>query len=67
MTAFDDKSDEKPDPAAWLPQAHFGFHGNPLPPPTEDTEEDPDDEELAVTPPEVVMILGWDPLDEDDK
>ena len=59
-------TDGKPDPGAWLPMAHFGFVGNPLPAVTEDTEEDPDDEELAETPPEVVMILGWDPLDDDE-
>ena len=53
-------------PGAWLPMAHFGFVGNPLPPLTEDTDEDLDDEELAETPPEVVMILGWDPLDDDE-
>ena len=33
-----------------------------------DTDPDPDDEELPVTPPDVVAILGFDPLDwEDDE
>ena len=57
---------DKPDPGAWLPMVHFGFVGNPLPPLAADTEEDPDDELLAVTPPEVIMMLGFDPLDDDE-
>ena len=58
-------SDDKPKPGAWLPMAHFGFYGNPLPAMVDDPDPDPDDEELTVTPPEVVMILGFDPLDDE--
>lgn len=49
--------------AMWLTQAHFGTVGAPLPAPAADL--DPDDELLAVTPPDVVMFLGFDPLHED--
>lgn len=59
--------EDKADPASWLPMAYFGSTTTPLPAVTEDTEEDPDDEELAETPPEVVMILGFDPLDNDEE
>lgn len=45
--------------ALWLMQAHFGV-GTPLPASAVDL--DPDDEELPVTPPDVVTALGFDPL-----
>lgn len=48
-----DKNDVK-----WLPQAHFSGPGESL---TEDDFPD-DDEELAETPSDVVMMLGFDPM-----
>ena len=44
---------------------HFGYVGKPLPDwRTElDEYEDPDDEELAETPADVILILGFDPKD----
>ena len=48
------------------PMAHFGTADTPLPPVTADFDDpDPDDEELDVTPPGVVMMLGFDPKDVD--
>ena len=50
------------DPLEWLPKAYFGWVGNPDPGQPYD-DHDPDDEELDVTPPDVVMMLGFDPLE----
>jgi len=47
--------------AMWLPQAHFGYVGAPVPAPAADPEPDPDDELLPETPPDVVAQLGFDP------
>lgn len=44
----------------WLPFAHFGSVGAPLPDPEDGEEEDPDDEERD-TPPDVIAMLGFDP------
>ncbi len=54
--------DPPPDVPHWLPQAHFGYVGAPLSGVPYD-DEDPDDELLAVTPPDVVAMLGFDPLE----
>jgi hypothetical protein len=50
-----------------LPMAHFGAVGTPLPDPRIDPDGDfdPDDEELPESPPDVVMMLGFDPKDMD--
>ena len=66
-----DKAPAQPAPAAeapdWLPDAHFGSVAEvPEAPPAPDDDEDPDDELLDETPPEVVMILGFDPALEDE-
>ena len=46
----------------WLPDAHFGTATSPLPAPIPaDKDVDPDDERLDHTPPDVVMMLGFDP------
>ena len=48
---------------------HVGEAGAPIKPWREvldPNDEDPDDEQLAVTPPDVVAALGFDPLDEDE-
>ncbi len=54
---------ETPDPASWLPQAHFGFVGNPLPDPKDydPGDDDSEDNEDAPTPPDVVLALRFDP------
>jgi hypothetical protein len=59
----DEKKDDAAEPNAWLPQAHFGTVGMPLPPLSgDDDSEDPDDEPLpGGTPPDVIMMLGFDP------
>ncbi len=46
--------------AIWLTQAHFGMVGAPLPVSAVDL--GPDDELLDVTPPDISMALGFDPL-----
>jgi len=71
-TEKQDVDNDAPDPAAWLPKCYFGSVDTPLPHPSEDTSEDPDDELLAVTPPDVIWMLGFVPReldneDEDDK
>lgn len=49
-----------------LPMAHFGPVGTPLPDESDWTDDpDPDDEELDETPPDVIAMLGFDPLDEE--
>lgn len=51
-----------------LGDVHFGFVGNPLPDWREgeiENDEDPDDEELTVSDPGLVAILGIDPRDID--
>ena len=52
-----------------LPDVHFVQPGTALdsaePNWRKDDDPDPDDEELPKTPPHVVMMLGFDPLDED--
>lgn len=55
-------------PLLWLPDAHWGTATTPLPPVTADDPDDtdPDDELLAVTPPDVVAMLGFDPLTDPD-
>jgi hypothetical protein len=45
-----------------LPMAQSGDVNEPLPPAAEDVEPDPDDDLLPVTPPDVVAMLGFDPL-----
>jgi len=49
-----------------FPNAHWGNIGNPLPDwRAIDQEDDADDDrELPETPPDVIAILGFDPLDE---
>lgn len=60
------KDSDEPSAADWLPQAHFGgVIGAPSPPVGRDDEPDPDDEEVRPTPPDVVFMLGFDPLDVD--
>jgi hypothetical protein len=51
-----------------LPDAHWGTATTPLPDWREDSTDDfdPDDEELPQTPPDVIAMLGFDPLDLDD-
>ncbi len=46
--------------AIWLTQAHFGTVGAPLP--MSAVNLDPDDELLDVTPPDISMALGFNPL-----
>ncbi len=54
-----------------LPQAHFGEVRAPLPDWRKDKtkrhSERDDDEELAESPPDVVTMLGFDPLDLEDE
>lgn len=57
-------NDQKPDPGDWLPDAHFGTATTPLPEVSADDGDDPDDEELPETPPDVRLMLGFDPKDE---
>jgi SPP1 gp7 family putative phage head morphogenesis protein len=47
------------------PGVHFGNAETPLPDPRPDPIDGPDDAELAVTPPDVVALLGFDPLEWD--
>jgi hypothetical protein len=58
-------------PAPELPDARWGTAETPLPDWREsdsgDTDDDPDDEELAETPAEIIAALGFDPLEEDDE
>ena len=47
-------------PVTWLPMAHFQEEGQPF------SDDEPDDDEpLAETPRDVVMMLGFDPKDAD--
>lgn len=47
-----------------LPQAHFGdIEKKPLPWRGKIKDDPDDDEELAQTPPDVVAMLGFDPLE----
>lgn len=47
-----------------IPEAHFGPVGDePADWTTLDNEPDPDDEELEKTPEDVIMMLGFDPLE----
>jgi hypothetical protein len=57
----DDKHDD-------LDDVHFGSPDEPLPEWDIDDEsgDDPDDEELDVTPPDVVAMLGFDPKELND-
>ncbi len=58
------KNSDEPSAADWLPQAHFGrVIGAPSPPVGRDDEPDPDDEEVHPAPPDVVWMLGFDPLE----
>lgn len=49
----------------WWPGVHFGSADAPLPDPCPDPDDGPDDAELAVTPPDVVALLGFDPREGD--
>lgn len=49
----------------WLPYAHFGSVGA-VPSGVSYDDLDPDDEELAETPPEIATMLGFDPAGEPD-
>ena len=53
------------DGPTWLPEAHFGEVGAPLPNPAGAVQDhDPDGEdEDGPTPPDVIMMLGFDPRD----
>lgn len=55
------------DESGELPQAHFGT-AKETPPNfrTQEPDEDADDEEMAETPPDVVAMLGFDPLDSEE-
>lgn len=53
-------------PPAWLPDVHFGHVGAPLPTPGAYDSADPDDELLPETPPEICLMLGFDPAHEDE-
>ena len=47
----------------WLPDAHFGGVSEvPEPPAEPDGEDTLDDEDPTETPPEIVMMLGFDPM-----
>lgn len=46
-----------------VPRAWFGTATTPLPDPAGGDEDDPDDEELDETPPDVLAMLGFDPKD----
>lgn len=60
------KDSDEPRAADWLPQAHFGgVIGAPGPPTGRDDEPDPDDKEGRPTPPDLVFMLGFDPMDVD--
>jgi hypothetical protein len=48
-----------------LTQVYYGEVGNEAEPSTDDWE-DPDDDELEETPPDVVELLGLDPKDLED-
>ena len=47
-----------------IPTAHFGIAAKDAVDWRKETDEDPDDTELAVTPPDVVKMLGFDPAKE---
>jgi hypothetical protein len=47
-----------------IPTAHFGTAAKDAVDWRKETDEDPDDTELAVTPPDVVKMLGFDPAKE---
>lgn len=47
-----------------IPTAHFGTAAKDAVNWRKETDEDPDDTELAVTPPDVVKMLGFDPAKE---
>ena len=47
-----------------IPTAHFGTAAKDVVDWRKETDEDPDDTELAVTPPDVVKMLGFDPAKE---
>jgi len=47
-----------------IPTAHFGTAAKDAVDWRKETDEDPDDTELAVTPPDVVKMLGFDPVKE---
>ena len=47
-----------------IPTAHFGTVAKDVVDWRKETDEDPDDTELAVTPPDVVKMLGFDPAKE---
>jgi len=46
-----------------LPEAHWGNAEEPLPDWRGSIDEDPDDEEMENTPPDVIAMLGFDPKD----
>ena len=48
-----------------IPTAHFGTAAKDAVDWRKETNEDPDDTELAVTPPDVVKMLGFDPAKEE--
>ena len=65
-TADDASASVEPeDGSAWLPEAHFGEVGAPLPDSGSAVQDhDPDGEdEDGPTPPDVVMMLGFDPVE----
>jgi hypothetical protein len=55
-------------PLSWLPEARWGTADTPLPPVEDDDPDDmdPDDELLSETPPDVIAMLGFDPLTDPD-
>jgi hypothetical protein len=51
----------------WMPDIHFGYVGAPRVAPISDEDDpDPDDEEMEVSPPSVVAMLGFDPKELND-
>lgn len=46
---------------SWISGIHFGAVDAPLPDYRKADDPDPDDEELAETPPDVTAMLGFDP------
>lgn len=53
---------DEPDHLTWLPRARWGTDDSPR----LEIQEDPDDEELAKTPRDVIAMLGFDPLGMDE-
>lgn len=47
----------------WLPDVHWGYVGAVPTGLPYDDDKDPDDELLDMTPPEVTILLGFDPLE----